>query len=248
MNQQWRVLQMGDFAEKRWMEKLSFIPVVHIKPFGVENLAKLQEVHERLVDAVRIRGGAKGIKGTKKHQKGTSLGRTVAPGGERPSICKERHHHYSGTIQLKHHEHEELRDLQVEVQQVLTACIEEAFGQVHWYKVAKEVFRRVPANRRLPNSSVPASNIWWNWNDHQSQVHIDWNAVAPCFVLTPYTYKGAELLCQANNVKIPMKAGQIVGGGWHRFPHCNDKLLSVDRYSFVVYFDYRCLCDTYWVK
>ena len=136
----------------------------------------------------------------------------------------------------------------MEVQQVVTACIEEAFSHVKWYKVVKEVFRRVPESRRLPNSSMPASNIWWNWNDHESPVHINWNAVAPCFVLTPYTYKGAELLCQAKNMKISMKAGQAVGGGWQQFPHSSDKLHSVNRYSFVVYFDCHCMDKSYWVK
>ena len=245
-NQQWRVLQMGDYDEKTWMAKLSFVPIAQIASYGAENLKRLQDVHERLVAAVRLRGGAATT--TTKHQKGTSLGLTVAPGGRIPHACGERDSHYSGTIQPKQHSRKELNNLQVEVQRILTACVEEAFGNTQWYKATKEAFRRVPANRRLPNSTMPASNIWWNWNDHSSEVHIDWNTVSPCFVLTPYTYEGAELLCQANNMKIPLKAGQIVGGSWQRFPHCSDKLRSTDRYSFVVYFDYRCLCKTYWVK
>jgi hypothetical protein len=98
---------------------------------------------------------------------------------------------------------------------------------------------------------LPGSNIWWNWNDHESEEHIDWNAVAPCFVLTPYTYRGAELLCGIGSgeiLKVPMKAGQVVGGSWQRFPHCSDKLKSGERFSFVVYFDYRMLSDNYWIR
>lgn len=99
----------------------------------------------------------------------------------------------------------------------------------------------------LPNSSLPGAQIWWNWNTTKSRSHIDDNAVSPCFVLTPYTYRGAELLSGANDLKIPMKAGKVEGGSWQRFPHCNDILLDLERYSFVVYFDERMLQENYWV-
>jgi hypothetical protein len=240
----WRVLEMGD-TEDTWKRKLSFIPALQVGTFSTENLKKLQEAQERLVEAVRLRGGAQT---TKKHQKGVSMGVTVSPGGRRPRNPQERSRDYSGTIQLKTFESADMKQQQEEVTAILTECIEEAFGHVSWYKAAKEAFRNVPKNRRLPNSSLPGSNIWWNWNINKSTSHIDSNAVSPCFVLTPYTYNGAELLCGANNHKIPMEAGKVVGGSWHQFPHCNDTLWSGERYSFVVYFDYRMLQKSYWIR
>lgn len=241
----WRELEMGDYDEEIWKKKLSFMPNLQIGTFGSDNLAKLQDVQNRLVEVVRLRGGANATE-TTKHQKGLSLGRTVCSGGSRPRNPSEQHDNYSGTIQLKTFDNPEVQQLQVEVTATLTACIEEAFGKAHWFKVTKECFRKVPINRRLPDSSLPGSNIWWSWNDHKSKPHIDRNAVGPCFVLTPCTYHGAELLC--GDLKIPLKAGQVVGGAWQQLPHCNDKLLSGDRYSFVVYFDYRMLQDTYWIR
>lgn len=241
----WRKLNMGDQMEDIWTQKLSFIPVAQVRPFGKENLCKLQNLHERLVAAVRLRGGKK----TSKHQKGQSVGMTVSPGGRRPRNPKESNaDHYSGTIQLKKFDNGLMHLLQQEVVATVTACIEEAFGSIHWYKAVKEAFEKVPGNRRLPNCPLPVSNIWWNWNVNESKVHIDSNAISPCFVFTPFTYDGAELLCGADNIKIPLEAGQIVGGSWQRYPHCNDKLWSGERYSFVAYFDYRMLQHTYWIR
>lgn len=240
----WRALEMGD-KEKEWKKKLAFIPLMQVRKFGEANLKNLQQLQDRLVAVMRLRGGATT---TKKHQKGRSLGRTVVPGGPVPRNAQERTNHHSGTIQLKCHTDCELRQLQTDVTVTLTACIEEAFGHLPWYKAAKEAFKNVPENRRLPDSSLPGSNIWWNWNVNKSTSHIDANAIGPCFVLTPYTYNGGELLCGANNIKMPMVAGQVVAGVWQRFPHCSDKLFGGDRYSFVVYFDYRMLNRDYWIK
>jgi len=244
----WRVLEMGDHKEETWKRKLSFVPLAQVGTFGKDNLTKLQLLQDRLVAAVRLRGGARDKTKTKKHQTGLSLGLTVISGGRRPTNPRERKAEYSGTIQAKTHSNVEMQALQEEVTAIITTCIEEAFGHVNWYKAAKEAFQKVPSNRRLSKSSLPASNIWWNWNTNGSTAHIDTNAVSPCFVLTPYTYNGAELLCQANNLKIPLTAGQVIGGSWQRFPHCNDELFSDERYSFVVYFDYRMLCEAYWIR
>lgn len=238
----WRRLQLGDY--KMWEVKLSFIPTVSIGRFGKENLAKLQKVHEQLVKAVRLRGGAKK---TTKHQSGTSVGRTVMSGGRIAATLRNKHRHVerpSGTIQLKNFVD---ASLQKETIETVTACVEEAFGCQGWYKAAKSCFANVPEERRLPFSSLPASNIWWSWTSHKSQAHIDTNVVPPCFVMCPYSYCGAELLC--GNRRMPLDAGCVVGGSWHRLPHCNDKLLNdTERYSFVVYFDYRMLNESYLVK
>ena len=252
----WRVLRVGDHDFAVWRKKLSFVPVVHIGKFGENNLAKLRQVQARLVEVIRLRGGgggggggnSGGAKATGTHQKGLSLGITIAPGGTPPTNPREQSASYSGTIQLKVYKDPEMRALRKEVIAVLTACIEEAYGHVNWYKALKEAFQRVPKNRRLPGTTMPATGIWWNWNVGESKAHIDWNAVMPCFVFTPYTYKGAELLVADNNRKIPMIAGRIVGGSWQLFPHCNDKLYDVDRYSFVVYYDYRALSPSYWLR
>ena len=56
MEQQWRVLRLGD-CKATWIRKLSFIPTLQVGHFVKENLAKLRNVHERLVKAVRMRGG-----------------------------------------------------------------------------------------------------------------------------------------------------------------------------------------------
>jgi len=247
LGNKWRVLEMGNHKEDIWKKKLSFVPVAQVRAFSKGNLAKLQELQERLVAAMRLRGGDVATK-TKKHQKGVSLGLTVISGGKRPNNPQELSNSYSGTIQLKKHSPTELRMLQNEVTATITACIEEAFGGVNWYKAVKEAYKKVPHNRRLPDSSLPASNIWWNWNVNKSTSHIDANAMPPCFVLTPYTYNGAELLCSASNLKIPLIAGQVIGGAWQRFPHCNDQLFGDERYSFVAYFDHRMLCESYWIR
>jgi len=242
----WRMLEMGDYKETTWQKKLSFIPVLSVGRFGASNLAKLQTVQERLVDAVRLRGGA--TKQTKKHQSGSSLGRTVMSGGRLPRALRKDHSAdpVSGTIQLKKFCDSQLQSDAIEA---VTACIEEAFGNQAWYKVAKECFKMVPNERRLPNSSVPGLNLWWSWNTHKSVAHIDANTVPPCFVLCPYTYHGAELLCAAGRRKIPLVAGRVVGGSWQRFPHCNDALLDDRvRYVFVAYFDYRMLSSSYITK
>ena len=242
----WRTLSLGDHEEKVWREKLSFVPVVSIGSFSSQNVRKLQEVQERLVKAVRLRGGAHK---TKTHQSGRSVGRTVVSGGRVPSDVRERNasvNHVSGTVQLAKFTNERL---QKDVTAMLTACIEEAFGDRGWYKAAKLCFEKVPLDWRLPGSSLPASSIWWNWNSRKSRVHIDTNAVLPCFVLCPYSREGAELLCAAGERKIPMSVGRVVGGCWHRFPHCNDVLRGKDkRYSFVVYFDSRMLNRSYLAK
>lgn len=239
----WRKLDMGD--QSAWTHKLSFIPVAQVRPFGEKNLDKLRSVHKRLVDVVRLRGGTK----TTQHQTGQSVGVTVAPGGRRPSDPQESNpERYSGTIQLKKFNNPEMQRLQEDLITTVTACIEEAFGCLLWYRAVKEAFEKVPGNRRLPNCPLPVSNIWWNWNVNKSTAHIDSNTISPCFVFTPYTYHGAELLCGAGNLKIPMHAGEIIGGSWQRFPHCSDTLWSGERYSFVAYFDYRMLQDTYWIR
>jgi len=241
----WRRLDFGDDDEGLWRKKLSFIPVVSVGSFGEENLAKLRLVHESLVEVVRLRGGGRK---TTKHQTGKSLGRTVMSGGRVPDTLRQGNPavtHVSGTIQLAKFADE---GLQKEVTKVVTACVEEAFGKEGWYKAAKQCFAGVQVDRRLPESSLPASNIWWSWNSHKSQAHIDANAVPPCFVFCPYSYNGAELLC-CDNRKIPLTAGRVVGGSWHRFPHCNDTLYGdEDRYSFVVYFDYRMLKRSFLTK
>ena len=235
---------MGDM-EDTWKRKLSFIPALQVGKFSTENLKKLQEAQERLVEAVRLRGGAQT---TKSHQKGVSMGVTVSPGGRRPQNPQECSREFSGTIQLKTFQSAVMKQLQEEVTAILTECIEEAFGHVNWCKAAKEAFRNVPKNRRLPNSSLPGSNIWWNWNANKLTSHIHSNAVSPCFVLTPHTHDGAELLCGANNHKTPMEAGKAVGGSWHRFPHCNDTLWSGERHSFVVHFDCRMSQKSHWIR
>jgi len=246
-NQRWRILSMGD-REEEILKKLSFLPVAQVGCFGKDNCWRLQKIHDRLAQKMLSRqgkGGAIRATKTKKHQNGASMGLTVAPGNTPPAVFKERADHYSGTVQLKKYEGE-LHELRMELIRAVTACVEEAFGSTHWYKVLKEAFKEVPSNRRLPNTTMPASNIWWNWNDHDSTSHIDWNAVAACFVFTPHTYEGAELLC--DGLKIPLTAGKIVGGSWQRFPHCNDKLWGEERFSIVVYFDYRVLDRAYWLR
>jgi len=242
----WRRLNLGDHVEGSWSKKLSFVPVVKIASFGTKNLFRLHNVHERLVELVRLRGGGRK---TNKHQTGKSLGRTVMSGGRvsrelrraNPTIT-----HVSGTIQLA-----KLSDslIHKEAIETVTACVEEAFGNEGWYKVAKQCFSCVPHSRRLPHSSLPASNIWWSWNSHHSAVHINSNTLPPCFVLCPYTYNGAELLIGESERKIPLSAGRVVGGSWQRFPHCNGELLSEgDRYSFMAYFNYRMLNPSFLTK
>lgn len=244
----WRMLVMNDRQEATWNNKLSFIPIAQVQSYGKQNLARLQKLHERIVVALRLRGGNGSTTTTVRHQKGNSFGVTVAPGGRQPPRPQERSDHYSGTIQLKQQQNAETAHLQQELIAVVEACIEEAFGVCHWYRAVKHAFKEVPVNRRLPNCKLPVSNIWWNWNVNNSTSHIDKNTTAPCFVFTPYTYKGAELLCAAGNRKIPLKEGQIVGGSWQLWPHCNDKLHSDERYSIVAYFDYRMLQDNYWIR
>lgn len=251
----WRLIEMGDKMET-WKKKLSFVPAIQVRSFGTENLAKLQSLQDRLVEEVRplrLRGGtatrvASNTTKTKKHQEGKSFGMTVVPSGGRPRNPAERTDHYSGTVQFKKYTTPTLQVLQMEVIETLTACIEEAFGHMKWYKATKEAFKNIPENRRLPHSSMPASAIWWNWNVAKSVSHIDANVMMPCFVLTPYTYHGAELLSAVTNSKIPMEGGKIVAGSWARFAHCNDELVSGERYSFVVYFDYRLLDKNYWLR
>ena len=252
LEHEWRKLCVGDYAEEVWKNKLSFVPVVSLGRVGSENLSKLRKVNERLVEVVRLRGGASKIKRhaskTKSHQTGTSLGRTVVSGGRIPAALSDINQDVerpSGTIQFKKFPD---ATLQRETIEVVTDCVEEAFGSQGWYKAAKTCFAEVPRDRRLPHSSLPASNIWWSWKSHKSPVHIDTNVVPPCFVFCPYTYAGAELLC--NGRKMPLDSGLVVGGSWHRFPHCNNNLLDnkVERYSFVVYFDYRMLNKSFLTK
>ena len=201
----WRRLELGD-SSKVCVEKLSFLPILRVGNFGPENLARLQRVQASLVEAVRRKGGGVATTKTEKHQPGISLGRTVVNGGKRPAAHpQEEAVKYSGTIQLKTLP-KQFGPLQQEVTDVITACIEEAFGDHHWYRACKQSFEKVPENRRLPNSSVPGSNIWWSWNHHKPAAHIDQNAVGPCFVLCPHTYCGGELLVGANNLKVPLPA------------------------------------------
>jgi len=244
------MLRMGDHVEKIWQAKLSFVPVVTLGRFGSKNQRKLREVNERLVKVIRLRGGA--MK-TKTHSTGKSLGRTVSPGGHSSRVCAQKlGRKVSGTIQMAAQVD---ANLQKEVVQVVTACVEEAFGSQLWYKVTKECFRHIPSDRRLPDSTLPGSAIWWSWKEVGSaaaicsETHIDSNALPPCFVFCPYTYDGAELLCSSSNRKIPMPAGRILAGAWQRFPHCNARLFGdEDRYSFVVYMDYRMLNESYVVQ
>ena len=241
---------MGDHKEDAWRKKLSFMPSVKIGQVGSHNLAKLQRINQQLVEAVRLRGGGRT---TKKHKRGQSVGRTV---GQAYASLKAKHpgRKISGTVQLSKGMASIDSALQVETIATITACIEEAFGSQNWYKATKECFEQVPSDRRLPGGVVPGSCLWWSWkgvgetppDENPYGVHIDDNAVPPCFVLCPHTYNGAELLLGECNQKIPMQAGRVVGGAWHRFPHCNDTLYGdEDRYSFVVYFDYRMLNPNY---
>ena len=79
-----------------------------------------------------------------------------------------------------------------------------------------------------------------------AEPHVDWDSVSPCFVLTPHTYEGGELLLGANNTKYPLREGQVLGGSWQRWPHCNGDVKASNRCSFVAYFDYRFLNENYW--
>jgi len=45
IEQEWRVLRMGDHTEAVWKEKLSFVPTVQLGHFGAQNFARLQSVN-----------------------------------------------------------------------------------------------------------------------------------------------------------------------------------------------------------
>ena len=144
-----------------------------------------------------MRGGASQATKTTKHQEQTSAGMMVCGGRRHPVNAREETpESHSGTIQLKRLSN----GLQDEVMAVVNTCIEEAFGKVWWFKATKDAFQKVPSSHHLPNSTRPASDIWWNQNNHASKTHIDENTVLPCFVLTPNTHDGAELShCTSEN-------------------------------------------------
>ena len=129
----WRQLKLGDFEENSWGKKLSFVPVVKLGSFGAENLSRLRQVNQRLVQAIRLRGGGTE---TGTHKKGASLGLTVESGGvivnKLASIYPGEH--ISGSLQLGKKIRPCDHVLREEVIRVVTACIEEAFGNQVWYR------------------------------------------------------------------------------------------------------------------
>ena len=234
--QPWRRLSCSDEDAdiKSWGKKLDFMDPIYVGKFSHDTLQDLQALQCKLLKILpRIRGGGTS---TKTHGKGVSLGRTVTRGG-------------TNSIQMSA-KMRSFKTLQEEAIRIITRCVEEAFGSSTWYRQVKDVFRDVPETRRLPNSSLPSSHIWWSWDFRPYNAHIDRNIIPPCFIISPESHNGAELLVDllTGRKKIPLKAGSVVGGAWARYAHCNNILRSgkeKERFSFVVYFSADMLKSTY---
>jgi hypothetical protein len=111
--------------------------------------------------------------------------------------------------------------------------------------------QRVPDERLIPGRRVPISHIWMTSEPEAWHVHTDTNTIPPAFVFCVRTCNGGDLVVttpEGKAVVIETTAGRVIAGKWAQLPHCNTKVLSGERHSYVCYLDHRVISTSWECK
>jgi hypothetical protein len=229
---------------------LSFIPIRSHAKIKQKLLTRLQSLEEKLVahfegsSAQRLRGGAGNYQSdARDSNRGKSLSHTVVSGGQ----YANKRNDISGSVHLNSNL-KTARALQEEVNEVITEIVENSFGPQPWYMLLKFLLKDIPADRFIGTAStLPCSHIWWTRDPKSFHVHCDNNTIGAAFIFCANTVEGGSLVIQtpdgSKHTK-HLKAGEILGGSWAQYAHCNEPT-EYQRRSFVVYLDYRVLSSSY---
>lgn len=236
-------------------KEMTFVPPIVIKRMPKELLQKVQNLDAKLL--LRLRGGGRArVPDARDSNIGYSLAYTVSPGGKHAN--KKKGGKYVGSVQVNRNiiNHDRPTAAQMQLQQevydVIGEVIETLYGDSWWYRAAMEKLREIPKNRLIPGGKIPVSHIWYTSNPKVRHVHTDTNTIPPAFVFCPRTVYGGEvcILHPEKGVQfVQLHEGEVLGGSWAQYPHCNDRVLQgleIDiRRSFVVYLDNRAICEAY---
>ena len=220
-------------------------PHLCIRYVGMEAIQTFREIERRVGALVTEKSLGVHRYGA---NNGVSLGLSVVSGG----IYARGG--YSGSIHcaslLK--SHPALRDV---LWSSIRQLLEDAFGNLAWYKRAAHVCQRLNSDsgeeRTVPG--CPVSGIWLTLKTKQEAIHCDRNIVGPIFVFS--TYQGTEgegALCtlspNGNAKKCWLAPGMVLGGTWGSSSHCNLRVNDATkacRTSWTIYLDERVFGSNY---
>lgn len=241
----------GTFKELPNSE-LGFLPFAHTKTMSDLHLEEMKQLQSDLI--MRIRGGAGKKKCPKKSNTGASIAYCVVTGGthsDKESGVSGSIHINSNIVRGKNPGSDANQAnfvLQCRVFCLISKVILCLYGESPWLKAVMEKLRDIPKERLIPGGRVPVSNIWFTLEPGDKVIHTDTNTLPPAFVFCLDNYDGGDLLVtgpDGHTHKIDTTAGRVIAGKWNHYPHCNDKLNSGIRHSFVCYLDHRSVSASY---
>ena len=234
---------------------LSFVPALDIRKMPCDLIRRVDLLDNNLQELlVRQRSQAGRKRDRRDSNQGYSIALTVAPGGK----YGDKESGISGSIHLNRNIIKPLKknteekvyceSLQKDVIETVADVIEYLYGNCPWYRAVVEKLADIPRTRFLPGRNIPCSHIWYTSDPQVRHVHTDTNTLPPAFVFCPKTVKGGDLIVampDGSIQRVCLNAGVVAGGSWAQYPHCNEKVSSSDRRSFVVYLDHRSISQSY---
>ena len=207
-----------------------------VSPEKVQHLCHLEKKVRSLFSgtaAVPHRYGANG---------GVNVGISVVDGGSHARAGKSGSIHCSDCMKS----HPKLRD---DIISLLGSILDEAFGDLLWYKNSKALCAKLNQDSREKRTlaGMPASGIWLSTTPRAEKIHCDGNVAGPSFLLSTYpAAPGTAALCTmspgAEPTQTTMLPGMVLGGKWASNAHCNtglDKDAVTKRTSWTIYLDKR---------
>lgn len=207
-----------------------------VSPEKVQHLCHMENKVRSLFSdtaAVPHRYGANG---------GVNIGISVVDGGSHARGGKSGSIHYSDCMKS----YPQLRN---DIISLLGSILDEAFGDLLWYKNSKAVCAKLNQDSREKRTlpGMPSSGIWLSTAPKAEKIHCDGNVAGPTFLLSTYpAAPGTAALCTMSPGREPtqttMSPGMVLGGKWASNAHCNtrlDKAAVTKRTSWTIYLDKR---------
>lgn len=155
-------------------------------------------------------------------------------------------HFYSNIIHNRENPNEDHIKLQQLVTKTCADVLNRAYREDPSYIALCEFYRTHPSMSHLAEfPGTPCTNIYWSVERHGYNVHTDPNMVGPTFIFhleSPIPCHGGELtfvefkyhdpLIRAVEMKVPMKHGEVIAGGWDHSYHFNQEYTGNDLYDF----------------
>ena len=240
------------------LSDMNFVPPYQTKQMPPDILKDMVDLEDQLI--LRIRGGAGSrTEDARDSNRGHSIAFTVVTGGRHG----RRRNNISGSMHVNRNiMPSRLRGggidsscaafkLQCRVFALVTRVIVTSFGHHPWFKCAMEKLRDIPDERLIPGRRIPISHIWMTSEPEAWHVHTDTNTVPPAFVFCVRNSNGGDLVVttpEGKPIVIETTAGRVIGGKWAQLPHCNTKLQSGERHSYVCYLDHRVISTSWKCK